>query len=384
MPDTGEHALLAYSARPEQREAVISCGHILAGARKASLDILNPEPADHNHGGDDDPAGPGRRIRHRIAALAPKMLVTDWPDETDGPDWLSFTLEQDMAGVFLRWPHNRPVRRVIIPTGGGNHVVRQLWVAQAIAAGAGCPLHIIQIVRDNTPGNTELTRLQARGLGIRTPVEILRADDILAGLATRIQPDDLIALGAPNHWRLSELFASSLSDRIARHFSNPLMMLLARKPRRISLREIFWPQMISPGLPSLPRDEAIAFLVDTLIRHDQMPPDWRDRLLRQALTREEIMSTAVGSQTAFPHITMPIRNGLAGCLGIFPDGLDFGDPDGSRTRFVFLLVTPRDCYGEYLDLLVRISEKLVSGDVRRALLGCATPAQILDILEPEC
>ena len=219
-------------------------------------------------------------------------------------------------------------------------------------------------------------------LGINAPLKIAYAPDILSGLATQIEADDLLVLGAPNHWRLSELFTFSLPERIAQQFSNPLMMLLGSRPKQFSLREVFWPDMINTGLSVQNREEAIGCLLDCLIRNEQIPANWRERLLQQALAREEICSTAVGSETAFPHIAMPIEGGLAGCLGIFPEGVDFGASDGLPCKFVFLFITPDYYYSNYLDLLAHVSGIMVQHHVRQQLLDCRTAHQVLDVIDP--
>jgi mannitol/fructose-specific phosphotransferase system IIA component (Ntr-type)/nucleotide-binding universal stress UspA family protein len=366
--------MVAYAGSTANFHALDWCGQILASGKNASFKM-------HTAGVDQASM---QQIQQELSALRPALLLTDWPS-VEQEDWLNFAFGENLRVVFIRWPGFRKISRVLILTGGGIHVIRQLWIAQRTAEAYGCPAQVLQIVRtgDDTAETVgEATRLQARMLGINAPFKVAEAPDILSGLAAHIEKDDLLVLGAPNHWRLSELFAHSVPERIARHFDNPLMMLLGSRPDNFRLREVFWPSMINPGLPSFPKAEAIGSLLDCMIKNEQIPANWRQRLLQQALAREEICSTAVGSETAFPHITMPIKGGLAGCLGIFPQGVDFDASDGMPCKFVFLFITPDFYYSDYLDLLSYISEKMVHGEVRQKLLGCHTAHAVLDLLDP--
>lgn len=377
MGNLESQSIWAVPTTNTNKEAIENCGNTLAATRNVPLETIG----DHTQGAD----AVLTNAREKATDRAPGMILTDWPDHKTGQPWLQFALDHELNGVFLRWPNARAIKRVIIPTSGGSQVIRQLWIAHAIAKQHQCPAQVVHIVRsdDQDAPDSATTTLLARGLGITTPVIVLQAPDVLSGLASTVQPDDLIVLGAPNPWRLTEQFDSTLPAQVAKAFSNPLMMLLGRKPTRIRLRDVFWPQMIALQLPSTSRNQVIAQLVEILVSHNQVPSFWRDRLIEQALVREEIVSTAVGSDTAFPHITMPIHGGLTGCMGIFPDGVDFGGENGHHTRFVFMLLTPQDCYNEYLDVLAKISRKLIDPAIRQQLLACTSAHDVLALLDPD-
>lgn len=367
--------MLAYANDQANLHALDWCGQILASGHNAEFRMLRS--------GVENAAL--LEIQQDIVTLQPDLLLTDWPKAEQGETWLRFALQENLRAVFIRWPGFSKINRVLILSGGGIHVIRQLWIAQRTAEAYGSPVQVLQIIRsadDGAEAVTETTRLQARMLGIKAPLKVAYAPDLLSGLASHIEAGDLLVLGAPDHWRLSELFSFSLPERIARQFPNPLMMLLGSRPKEFRLREVFWPGMINAGLSVQNREEAIGCLLDCLIRNEQIPASWRGRLLGQALAREQICSTAVGSETAFPHITMPIEGGLAGCLGIFPDGVDFGASDGIPCKFVFLFITPDYYYSNYLDLLAHVSGKMVHHHVRQQLANCRTAHQVLDVLDP--
>jgi mannitol/fructose-specific phosphotransferase system IIA component (Ntr-type)/nucleotide-binding universal stress UspA family protein len=374
--NTRENQLMvAYVDGQENIHALNWCGQILASGQNAAFQM---HTANENHVTLPE-------TQQKLASLQPDLMLMDWPNSENGSAWLRFSLQENLRVVFIRWPEFRKINRVLILSGGGIHVLRQLWIAQRTAEAYGCPSQVLQIIRNDdekAESAGEAIRLQARMLGINAPFKVAHAQDILSGLAANVEKGDLLVLGAPNHWRLSEFFTSSVPERIARHFDNPLMMLLGSRPAYFRLREVFWPGMINLSLPSLSKEEAIGCLLDCMIRNEQIPANWRERLLQQALAREQISSTAVGSETAFPHITMPIQGGLAGCLGIFPNGVDFDASDAIPCKFIFLFITPDFYYSDYLDLLSHIAGKVADNHVRQQLLECRNSHQVLKVLDP--
>lgn len=390
--------ILALVGDETQREAVVWCAWTLATAAGARTHVVGrdsaPEP------GDAWRVFPGPRradttaISHLEAARnfaraePPALMVADWPEGPGARELLGLVDESRAGAVFVRWPKRCSVGRVLAFTGGGR-VGEQMWVAREIAARHACPVHAVHVVTSHSESKAsgETARadshaaMQARALGIPNTL-VVSADDVLSGMVASIRPDDLVVVGAPNHWRIPALLRGSVPDRLARRLPNPMLMLMASKPSSLSLREVFWPKMIRLGLRAETKEEAITQLVDTLVSHDQIPDNWRDALLRKALARELAMSTAAGDETAFPHIQMPGAAGIAGCLGIYPEGIDFGGGNGEGTKFVFLLLTPETVFNEYLQVLARIAARMIVPEVRRELLSCGTPRAALDVLDP--
>jgi mannitol/fructose-specific phosphotransferase system IIA component (Ntr-type) len=60
----------------------------------------------------------------------------------------------------------------------------------------------------------------------------------------------------------------------------------------------------------------------------------------------------------------------------------FGGGGVETVKFVFLLITPTDYYGDLLAILARTARLMVLPHLREELLACATPAQVLEILDP--
>ncbi|MFI1307910.1 fructose-specific PTS transporter subunit EIIC [Streptomyces sioyaensis] len=104
-------------------------------------------------------------------------------------------------------------------------------------------------------------------------------------------------------------------------------------------------------------------------------------LVRVALAREAQGTTGLGEEIAIPHaktdaVTAPVV-GFARSA----DGIDWGSPDGTLAKLVFLIAVPEAAAGdEHLRILSLLSRKLMDGDFRARLQGAEDKAAILRTL----
>ena len=326
------------------------------------------------------------------------LLIADWVDAPDEfQPIIKLAVDLNLSAVFLRCRPGMPVHRVLIPMNGGPHTLQQLWVAKALASSLRASSLVLRIVtgadqggNGGEPGYVDaagaLARLESRIVGIDGPVAISTAEDVVSGIAARRVPGDMIVMGAPNYWRAAEHFEASTPHLIAARFDNPLAMLLARRPERVRLRDVFWEETVCPRLNASNKGDAIASLVDALVQRNQVPAASRGDILSRALGREADLSTAVGCETAFPHIAIDGFSGIIGCLGMFPQGVEWAHPIGQGenepVKFVFLLISSANHYGDLLAVLSKIARLMVLPGVRQELLACSSSRDVLGILQP--
>lgn len=324
-------------------------------------------------------------------------LVADWPKNGDElQSVLRCVVTMNIPAVIVRENRSQNLERVLIPTGGGIHTLQQLWVAREFAVELGLATQALHIAHDGArrPRRTlgsgpdsqtglRHAQLQARLAGVAGPVLFRAADDVVSGIEACVRQDDLIVLGAPNYWRVAEHFRGSIPDVLSRRLDQSLAMLVARQPSRVKLREVLWDRTVCLNLRPRDKEDAIRLLIRALVTHGQVPKDRQDELLEIAMSREAKASTAVGCETAFPHITIPSFTGVIGCLGICPQGVRFGGDEDNPTKFVFLLITPREFYDEYLGILARIAELMVLPGVRSSLLACRSADDVIRVLDLE-
>lgn len=391
--------LLALVSDERNRAPVLHCAEMIAKSSGARLHVFDEGAT--GGGAADAPVAAPWAARQPASALEaaeryalrrrPGMIVADWPDAAGVQPVLKLAITLNVPGVFVRWRPGDEVRRVLIPTAGGANTLQQVWYANEIATARGIPAQLLRILHEDPRLPDEdghrseaaaLARVQARAMKVPAPVEFCVAQDVVEEIAAHVRPGDLVILGAPNYWRGAEHFEGSIPDLVAKRVPNPVVMLLSRRAQEMRLRDILWDRMVRLNMEPRDKAEAIEALVDTLVRQNQVPHAWRDVLAERAISREAVMSTAVGCETAFPHITLRDFTGVIGCLGICPKGVLFDEEAGQPVKFVFLLVTPEDFYGEYLGVLAKIAELMVHPEVRERLLQCESPGQVLDVLDP--
>lgn len=325
------------------------------------------------------------------------MLLADWGDDAARlPDLLRCADRLDVPALFVRSSSERlkKVKRILVASAGGPHTLQHMWIAREIGNALSIPVCVVRITLPDE--NETATLPQASGGRRETVVEhwtsrLLGIDesrdvtvqDVAESIVQAVQPDDLLVMGAPAPFHIAGGLDASIPISVASKISGPLILVHSRRPRQITLRNLFWGRLIQPRLyPPDGQRPILELLVDALIRHNQAPPTARSDLVERALRRERVMSTAVDCETAFPHIRLPGFRGITACMAICPDGVIYGGPGAARVKFFFLLVTPDGFCDDYLAVLGRIARRMLRTDVREALRGCAQPQDALDILEP--
>lgn len=105
-----------------------------------------------------------------------------------------------------------------------------------------------------------------------------------------------------------------------------------------------------------------------------------DQLLELAMQREAIVSTAVDSGMAFPHVRGVEGGGLSMMLGIHKKGIHFGGPGRTLTRIFFFMVIPTATSAFYLKLISGLSQTFREKEVREELLAAQTEEELWKVL----
>lgn len=99
-------------------------------------------------------------------------------------------------------------------------------------------------------------------------------------------------------------------------------------------------------------------------------------LLDLALQREAIVSTAVDSGLAFPHVRGVEGGGLSMVVGTHRKGIRFGGPGRTLTRLFFFTVIPTATSAFYLKLLSGLSRTFREKEARESLLAAKTEEEL--------
>lgn len=312
---------------------------------------------------------------------------------------LSCAVDLNIPSVTLKNARDEFPGKIIVPTAGGFHALPQLWLAAKMAKKFDIPVEMLRV----TPANPEsfelenekirrinfvnytdnLLKTQAELLGLPDRIKVVQSETPAKGIEAVSKDGELVIIGGPDHWRASRHFSDSISAVTASSVKQELLMLLSEKSEKTSLRNIIWERTIRTGLPSQKKEDVIMALVETLAENHQIPFSMKDNIIGKALQRESVLSTAVGSETAIPHATVPGFIGISGCLGICPEGIDFGGGTGKSglVRFIFLLISDSGNYSEYLTVLSEISRLMVLPALRQDLLKCRDAVEVMNVLD---
>ena len=99
------------------------------------------------------------------------------------------------------------------------------------------------------------------------------------------------------------------------------------------------------------------------------------------LSREEMVSTAVGEGVALPHVRHPEENAEGGpliCVGVCREGTDFDAHDGKPTRLFFLLYTDSEVV--HLRVMSKLVALLRSPDTTERIVGARSREEVLSIM----
>ncbi len=101
-------------------------------------------------------------------------------------------------------------------------------------------------------------------------------------------------------------------------------------------------------------------------------------LLQAVLDRENQLSTGLQDGIAIPHGMIGQDIDTVGALAIIPQGLEFASMDGQPAVFVLMLLFADNESGraQHLGLLAETVESFTNAQIRRALLGAASPEDV--------
>ncbi|MFJ8996650.1 fructose-specific PTS transporter subunit EIIC [Streptomyces sp. NPDC102279] len=106
-----------------------------------------------------------------------------------------------------------------------------------------------------------------------------------------------------------------------------------------------------------------------------------DELVRTALRREEQGTTGLGDEIAIPHAKTDAVSAPIVGFARSDEGIEWGAPDGTRARLVFMISVPEAAAGdEHLRILALLSRKLMDPVFRGRLTAAADERAVLGVL----
>jgi len=149
----------------------------------------------------------------------------------------------------------------------------------------------------------------------------------------------------------------------------------------MTLANLLSKSQIVPDMVATERWEAIAELVDCLVKSGKIAAADRDVVLEAIRQREQTMSTGIGFGIAIPHASSDKVNEVVAAFGRSGKGVQFDSLDGQPVFFIVLFVVPKDQFQTHLRTLAAIAKFLNDKAVREDLAAAAGAAAILSVFE---
>lgn len=141
-------------------------------------------------------------------------------------------------------------------------------------------------------------------------------------------------------------------------------------PRKSGISRFSDESLMFPMMKAANAAEAISGLAGLMEERGYISS--AEKLVESALEREAVLSTAMSSGIAFPHVRGVEGGGLTMALGTFANDLVFDD-EGTKVRIVFFMAIPTAVSAFYLRLMGGLTESLLKEQNREALLSADSP-----------
>lgn len=278
-------------------------------------------------------------------------------------------------------------------SGGGTRALKAIDLAGRLGKAWNIQVRVLRIVRPlaQLPAGSpaweqyldeirSAMTLQCKLQGVDASIELVIGDSVPQSIADNLSANELLLMGGPSDWRLVQHAEGAIPYEVLEAVSNSTLLLIPAQTKEIGLSEVYWEDTIRLNLFPHDKWDAISLLIDALVEERQIPVSLAATVRAAAAERESIQPTAVGCEVAVPHAALPGFSSIVGCLGVFPDGVSFSGRDAERVRFAFLLITPREDYGQYLVVLSQLARLMHKECNRAAFLECKTPKAASELI----
>lgn len=127
-------------------------------------------------------------------------------------------------------------------------------------------------------------------------------------------------------------------------------------------------ELVVPNVSGRSREEVLEQLVSRMHRGGWIQEP--ERVLRAAVERENLVTTAMDYGLAFPHVRGVEGGGLVMAVGLSKRGVRFA-PQGRRlTKIIFFSVIPQAASSLYLKIVAGLVAVLREKEAREKLFGC--------------
>lgn len=244
-----------------------------------------------------------------------------------------------------------------------------------------------------------LARGFGKGLGAAVGAKLARCSDritrsipfgfvpqagVALGLVVILQGDSRIPTEFSSLVGTLVLAAVTVSEIVGPFFTRAALRRAKEagldRPRLI---EFLQEEFILTDLEAKDKWEALEKLADFYAQVHRVRPAQHKAMLNSIIEREKDTSTAIGRGAAIPHAKVDTGTAIQGVLGICPEGVEFGAPDGEPVKLIVMIVTPQDHEQRHLEVLASLMTMISHEDVRTRLVVAPDANHAWEVLQGE-
>jgi fructose-specific phosphotransferase system IIA component len=146
----------------------------------------------------------------------------------------------------------------------------------------------------------------------------------------------------------------------------------------MKLSSLLTSSLIKIGVEATEKNQAITELVQFLV--DQHHLENFDVLLEKVMSRENKMTTGIGSGIAVPHAKSSLVDKMVMVCGVSYKGVKYESVDSEEVKLLFLMISPSNITGPHIQTLANISRIMGNEELREGLKNAPNAEVFLDIL----
>ncbi|BBM35222.1 PTS sugar transporter subunit IIA [Pseudoleptotrichia goodfellowii] len=117
-------------------------------------------------------------------------------------------------------------------------------------------------------------------------------------------------------------------------------------------------------------------MVETILEKNLID---KEKFIRDVLKREETENTVVGFKVAIPHGKSEYIKSPQIVFAKLKKEIFWGDPE-EKVKYIFLLGVPAASAGEHIEILMKLSKKILDGKFREKLENTNDKKELLKII----
>jgi len=141
------------------------------------------------------------------------------------------------------------------------------------------------------------------------------------------------------------------------------------------------PKAAKVGLKGSSKEEVLEELVELLVFSGQLADYKKDKVLKDLIEREHIMSTGMQDGIALPHAKTVAVDKIVGVVATHKQGVDFGSFDNKPAHIFVMILAPKNIPNAYLQTMSTVSSFLAQEENRNKILECKTEEELYELMK---